>query len=112
MQKVISPLSSNVLGFHGLGVLQLYTESTAKHNKSVSGGLLHLDDGEIVTLGLSDVGHIVLELEARQVVIDVLQDQVDSHVGAGGRRLSFHHQAESRGLLKVQAFGFLNPDLT
>lgn len=36
------------------------------------GTLLHLDDGEVVALGFSYVRNIVLELEAWQVVIDVL----------------------------------------
>lgn len=53
--------------------------------------LLHLNDREIMTLSLSNERHIVLQLETWQVVIDVLQYEVDSHVGAGGRRLSFHH---------------------
>lgn len=40
--------------------------------KPKKGTLLHLDDGEVVALGFSYVRNIVLELEAWQVVIDVL----------------------------------------
>lgn len=36
--------------------------------------LLHLNNGKIVALCLSNVGYIVLELEAWQIVIDILED--------------------------------------
>lgn len=73
-------------------MVQLHTFTKANHNSEARGDrLLHLDDGVIIALCLSDIRHIVLELEAWQVVIDVLQDQVDSHEGAGRCGLGFHH---------------------
>lgn len=50
-----------------------------------------LNDGGVITLCLAHVGHVVLQLEAREVVIDVLQNEVEGHEGAGGCSLSFHH---------------------
>lgn len=88
------------------------TLKTANHNRRVEEKLLHLNDGKIIALCLSNIGHIVLEFKAGPVVIDVLQDQVDSHVGTGGGCLSFHHKAEFRGLLKVQFFRSLDPYFT
>lgn len=42
--------------------------------KCVSRRLLYLDNREIITLCLSNVGYIILELKAWQVVVDILQD--------------------------------------
>lgn len=38
------------------------------------GRLLYLDNGKIITLCFSDVGYIILELKAWQIIVDVLQD--------------------------------------
>lgn len=69
---------STILKLNSLFILQLHTLTKAKYNKCMwgwrVGRLLHLNNGEIVALCLSNVGYIVLELEAWQVVIDVLQD--------------------------------------
>lgn len=94
-------------------MVQLHTFTKANHNREARGDpVLHLDDGVIIALCLPDICHIILQLKAWQVVIDVLQNQVDGHEGAGGRRLCFHHQAESRCFLKVETHRVLNPDFT
>lgn len=65
----------------------------------------------IVALGFTNISEVVVKLKAWQVVVDILQEKVDSHEGAGRCSFSFDHQAESRGLLKIQTLGALNPNL-
>lgn len=58
------------------------------------------------------VCYVVLQLKARQVVIDILKNQVDSHEGAGSCSFSLHHKTESWCVLKIQAIRALYPNLT
>lgn len=51
----------------------------------------YLYDWHVISLCFSHVGHIILQLEAWKVVIDILQDQVDGHERCGGHSFSLHN---------------------
>lgn len=82
------------------------------HYENTGGKLLYLNDGVIISLGLPNISNVIVELEAWQVVIYILQVKVNANKGAGGSSFSFDHQANSRGLLKIQPFGALHPYFT
>ena len=70
---------------------QLHTFTKVNYYENMGGKLLHLNDGEIVSLGLTNISNVIVELEAWQVVIDILQDQVNCHERTGGCSFSLDH---------------------
>lgn len=70
----------------------------------------YLYDWHVISLCFSHVGHIILQLEAWKVVIDILQDQVDGHERGGGHSFSLNDKTQSGGVFKVQALGALHLD--
>lgn len=72
----------------------------------------YLDDWCFISLCFSHVGNIILQLEARKVVIDILQDQVESHERRGGHSFRLHNKTQSGGVFKVKSPGTLHPDFT
>lgn len=72
----------------------------------------YLYDWHVISLCFSHVGHIILQLEAWKVVIDILQDQVDGHERSGGHSFSLHNKTQSGSVFKVQPLGALHLDFT
>uniref|UniRef100_A0A8C5GUU7 Uncharacterized protein n=1 Tax=Gouania willdenowi TaxID=441366 RepID=A0A8C5GUU7_GOUWI len=58
------------------------------------------------------VRYIILQVEAWEVVIDILEDQVNSHERCGADSFSLYNKPKSRAVFKVKSLGALHPDFT
>lgn len=74
--------------------------------------LKYLYDWHFIALCFSHVGNIILQLEARTVVIDILKDQVYSHERCGRHRFSLYNYTEFGAVFKVQPLGAVHADFT
>lgn len=74
--------------------------------------LRYLYNCHVVTLSFSHVGHVVLQLEAWKIVVDVLQDQVDCHESCRGQSFRLYDETEPGRVFKVQPVGALDLNVT